>query len=292
MAHILPVNHFDSATLRVDVNGVAYSTGDVPSLPIQNLQNTVRGDLWRSVDKNLNSVLGHWGGNARTVSAIEIWPSAQASSLIGCKIQFLGFSDAGWVNLTKNTGALDFFTPTGENYGTFLWGDPPWGVERTDRLARLAPFTLEFSAVTLGSFCIWVSAPAPSALDTPYFEARRIVLAEAVTFPFNAFYGAAPQWKGNSTAQRGPGGGLRGRRRAVWRELRFNTQVKTEADRAAWSDLMNVIEGQEVSVNLFPSNAAPRLTRDFVCRGRLEQIEAMPYENVEKHTMKFSVLES
>ena len=135
MAILIPVNHFDSASIALtSTTGVSVS-----SMPVTNLQNTIRGDMWRSGDLSIQRIFGNWGGNGRTISAIQLWPNAAMQSvMIGSKVRFRGYSDVGGVSSVKDTGELDFFTYTGLPYGTFLWGDHPWGVEKGDLLARRA----------------------------------------------------------------------------------------------------------------------------------------------------------
>lgn len=280
---IVPVNDFDDAVLTVTPS--AFST-----LPATNLQSNVRDRLWRSPNLDQQVLTFNWAGNVRRVSHFSMWPSAQASSLIGATVRLELFSD-----LAMATGVLDqtwdFFTFTGAAWGVDAWGVFRWGVADDDRTARLAPLSKWFSAVNASAGRITVANGG--AVDTPYFEARRIVLGEYQEAPYNALVGAAPQWKSNSEHQRTIGGSLRRLRRAKWRELRFETVFSTDADRAKWSDIVYACDpGQEAVISLFPGDASERDERDFTVLGSLEALNPFVFENYQFHRLQLAFTES
>lgn len=280
---IVPVNAIDDATLAV-------SPAAVSTLPETNLQSSVRSNLWRSPNLDPQTITFNWGGNVRRVSHFSLWPSAQASALIGATVRLELFSDTEMA-----TGVLDqtwdFFTFTGAAWGVDAWGVFRWGVADDDRTARLAPLSKWFSAVNASAGRITIANGG--AVDTPYFEARRIVLGEYQEAPYNALVGAAPQWRSNSEHQRTVGGSLRRLRRAKWRELRFETVFSTDADRAKWSDIVQACDpGQEVLVCLFPGDANERDERDFTVLGSLEALNPIVFESYQFHRAQFAFTES
>lgn len=279
---LLPVNHFDGAVIS---GASAFST-----LPLTNLQSNVRDKVWRSVNLEPQVIVGHWNGNVRTVSAFQVWVARGRSSLIGSKWRLELFQDASLVTLAYDSGTVDYFTFSGDPWGSFSWGASPWGAAQDDRTARLAPLCRYFSAVNASSFRITVTNGG--AVDTPYFEASRIWLADAVTAPYNARFGAAPIWDGSSTNDRPVGGSLRRRVGERWRALPIETMFASEADRAAWSDLTYVFDqATEVVISLFPGEGSRR-ERDFTVMGSLKLLNPMVFQNRNFHTLQLSMVES
>ncbi|MBK8916381.1 MAG: hypothetical protein IPM64_17590 [Phycisphaerales bacterium] len=224
------------------------------------------------------------------MSAWGAWPG-DSSSLIGSRWRLELFSDSGWTTGVFDSGTLDFFAFTCSAFGVAAYGLEPYGVEPTDHTARLAPMLVFFAAVAVGSFRITITNGG--AVDTPYFEARRIWLADAVAAPYNARYGASPAWIPYSKHRRTIGGSLHRLRRDSRRALSFDTVFTSEADRAAWNDLMYVCDpANEIVICLFPTTAAPRKLRDFTVMGSLEVLNPIPFENVNIHRLKIAIVES
>lgn len=280
---VVPVNFFDQSL------DVAVSPAAVSTLPITNLQSNVRGDVWRSPNLNQQTITGTFGGNVREISMWGIWPAA-GSSLIGSRIRVQLWSDVAKATRVYDSGTLDFFTPTGVAWATFLWGVQSWGVDNADRTARLAPKVLWISPVAVSSFQIDITSVY---VDTPYFESRRVWLGDHVEAPFNAQYGAAPQWKSNSLQRRAVGGSLRRMGRARWSELRFETVFATEADRSIWADIVYTCDpANEIVLSLFPGDASPKRERDFTCLGSLEALNPLVFSNTDFHTLQLAIVES
>lgn len=283
---VVPVNYIDAAhcaDLAV--------TSAVTAFPITNLQSNIRDKGWRSTTLYTPQVItGSFGGNARQISHLSIWP-ADGSSLIGAQIAVKFWSDVAKTTLVRNIAATDFFTPTGGNWNEFLWGIQSWGVDNDDRTARLAPFVTWFTPVAVSAFEITITNAG--AVETPYFEARRIVLGDYKEAPYNALLGAAPAWRSSSQLQRAVGSQLRRLARRPWRELRFETVFETEADRSAWADLMYVCDpANEILISLFPGDALPKKERDFTVLGSLEALNPMVFENVDFHKLQLAIVES
>lgn len=280
---ILPVNFFDEATITV-------TPAAVSTLPVTNLQSNIRDAVWRSPNLDQQVISGTWSGNARPVNAWGLWPGTGTASLIGAQVRVQLYSDSTYTTQVYDSGTLDFFTFNGSAWGDFDWGSAPWGVAADDRTARLAPLVRYFTQVTASSFRITITNGG--AVDTPYFEARRFWLAQAVTAPFNARPGAAPAWVSGSKHERTIGGVLRRQSRARWRELRIETKVTSEADRAAWSDLSYACDpATEIVLSLFPGDGTRR-ERDFTVLGSLEVLNPMVFDGPNEHTLQLAMVES
>ena len=280
---LIPVNHFDGAAIAVSPAAVA-------TLPVTALQTYDREQLWRSPNLEPQVITGHWNGNVRVVDHVSVWPSAQASSLIGSRWRFEFFRDADWIAGIYDTGTLDYFAFSGSAFGSAGYGVEPYGVDPTDRTARIAPLLRYFTAVNAGSFRITVTNGG--AVDTPYFEARRIWMGQSVVAPRNANFGAAPQWLTNSELRRTIGGSAQRLARARWRGLRVDTRVFNEADRATWSDLLAVCTPEkEIILTCFPGEGARR-ERDFTVMGSFETLNPMPFMNRNYHTLQLAIVES
>lgn len=280
---IVPVNEFDTATLTA-------TPAAVTTLPATNLQSNVRDRLWRSTSLASQALEFTWGGNVRRISHFSLWPSAQASSLIGSSVRLQLYSDLA-MSSSAYDQTWDFWTPTGPGWGDDPWGAFQWGAAYDDRTSRLAPLSKWFTTVNASAGRVTITNGG--AVDTDYFEARRIVLGEYQEAPYNAGIGAAPQWRSNSTQQRTIGGSLRRLSRARWRELRFETIFASDADRAEWADIIYACDpGNEVLVSIFPANASERLERDFTILGSLEALNPIVFENYEFHRLQLAFLES
>lgn len=281
---VVPVNFFD------DVEDLAVTPSAVSTLPVTNLQSDVRGNVWRSTSLDAQVITGSFGGNARQISHLSIWP-ADGSSLIGSQVAVKLWSDVAKTTLVRNIAATDFFTPTGEVYNTFLWGIQSWGVDNDDRTARLAAFLSWFTPVAVSAFEITITNAG--AVDTQYFESRRIVLGDYKEAPYNAAIGAAPTPMTNSELHRTIGGSLRRLQRAKWRGMKFETVFDTEADRSSWSDIQWVCDpSKEIVVSLFPADALPKKERDFTYLGSLEVMNPFVFENPNLHRLQFAIVES
>lgn len=283
---IVPVNFLDAD----HCSDLAVTSEASTSFAVENLQSNVRDRVWRSTNLNTQVITGTFGGNARQISHLSIWP-ADGSSLIGATVAVRMWSDVAQTTLVRNVSAANFFTFTGDNYNEFLWGIQSWGVHNADRTARLAPFSTWFTPVAVSAFEITIANAG--AVDTSYFESRRIVLGDYVQAPYNAAYGAAPQWVPESKHRRTVGGSLRRLSRESRRALSFETIFKEETDRSAWADLQYVCDpAKEIVVCLFPEHATPKYERDFTVLGSLEVTNPMVFENVSMHRLQLKIVES
>lgn len=280
---LLPTNHFDEAALSV-------TPAAVSTLPLTNLQSNVRDKLWRSPNLDPQTITGHWNGNVRVIDHVSVWPSALASSLIGSRWRFEFFRDVAFTTLLYDTGTLDYYDFDGSPFGVAGYGVEPYGVDPTNRTARLSPFLRYFPAVNASSFRITVTNGG--AVDTPYFEARRIWMGASVTGPRNARFGAAPQWLSNDELKRAPGGAARRLAYARWRGLRVDTVVFSEADRATWFDLLAVCSPRQEIILTCYAGEGSRRERDYTVMGSLEALSPMPTQNPKFHSLQFAIVES
>lgn len=280
---LLPVNFFDEATISVSPSAVS-------TQPLANLQSTVRDAVWRSPNLDPQVISGSWDGEARPVNSWGLWPGTGAASLIGAKVRVQLYSSSSWTTQVYDSGTLDFFDFTGTGWGDFDWGSHPWGVEEGDYTARLAPLVKFFTQVSAGSFRITITNGG--AVDTPYFEARRFWLAQAVEAPYTARPGAQPQWVPGSRQERTVGAVLQRQSRPSSRRLAFQMRVVTEAHRQVWSDLAYYCDpAKEIVLSLFAAQGG-RLERDHVVLGSFEGTNPLDFQSPYQHDLNLSIVES
>lgn len=278
---ILPVNYFDEATITV-------TPAAVSSLPVTNLQSNVSDRLWRSPNADYQVITGHWNGNLRPFSSWGLWGGPYG--LLGWQAQVEAFTDLALATRVYNSGVLEGFPFSGTGWGSFAYGGHPWGVDPADRTSRLAPLVRHFAEVTIAAFRITVRSGG--ALDVPFLEAERFWMAKDVLAPRNARFGAAPQWRSNSEHQRPPSGSLRRLARTRWRECRFDIVLTSEADRAAWADLVYACDpGNEIVASLFAGEGTKR-ERDFLVKGSLEVLNPEVFQEKDVHVIHFAIVES
>jgi hypothetical protein len=258
------IDNFLDATHCSDL---AVSPAAEPAFPITNLQSNVRDAGWRSTSLATQVITGTFGGNARRISAWGVWP-ALLSSLIGATVRVELFSDAAMATSVYDSGTLQFFTPTGENWNEFIYAIHPWNVEQGDRTARRAPLVKWFTAVYVSSFRITIANGG--AVDTAYFEAERIWLSDYVEAPFGARPGAVPRRGNNDELTRTPGGILRRLEQGSWNGLSFENVLQTEAQRSVWWEILEACRpASEVVVSLFAGDTSAKKERDFTVKGSM-----------------------
>lgn len=281
---IVPVNDFDAATLAV-------LPGSVSTLPATNLQSNVRDDLWRSVNTEPHTITGSWAGSVKTISHASIWPSGGSSCLIGSQVRLELFSDESATTSVYDTGTVNFFEWSGTGYGRGVYGAFRLGAANDDRTARLAPWVKWFTPVYARSFRVTLTNTG--AMDTPFFEARRIWLGEYHDAPFNAQRNMGHGWASGSEVDRNRHGPLRRLPGGRWMELRFDAVFITEADRAKWSDIHYACDpANEIFLSLFPTAATERQRRAFTAIGSLAGLERMTLESAEFNRLPLTFLES
>lgn len=274
---IIPANFFD------DVTDLAVSPAAVSSMPATSLQNSNRDEVWRSTSLAPQVFTFSFGGNARPIDSWGIWPG----NLIGAKIRVELFVGVASV---YDSGTLECFTPTGEVWGTFLWGGPPWGVELADRTARSAPLVKFITEVIADNGRITITNGG--AVDTEYLEASRFWLGQSVLAPYTARHGLAPQFVDLSEQSRSPGAVLRVQTNAKHRRMAFDTVFETEADRFAWSQILGFCgTSREVVISLLPTDGTT-LGRELTLRGYIEALNPTVFANPNFHTLQLAFTES
>lgn len=274
---IIPVNFFDECA------DLAVSPAAVSSMPATNLQNSNRDEVWRSTSLDAQVFTFSWGGNVRSIDSWGIWPG----NIIGAKARLELLIGGSTV---YDSGTIECFTPTGEAWGTFLWGVHPWGVEESDRTARSAPLLKFFTETAADNGRITITNGG--GVDTAYHEAARFWLGQSVLAPYTANHGLALQPVDLSQHDRSPGAVLRVQANAKHRRMQFDTVFETEADRFAWSQIITECGiSREVVISLLPSDATT-LGRELALRGYLEALNPIVFANPNFHTLQLAFTES
>lgn len=278
-AIIVPVNYFD------ECEDLTATTSEA-AFPVTNLQSNVRSNVWRSTDLTSHVVEGTFGGNARPVSMFGIWPSGNEATLMGAEVRVQLWSDEA-MSVSVYDQTLDFFDFSGTGWGSFAWGSHPWGVDPANRIARLTPLIRYFTGVTCASFRFTFT---DSAMDATYFESRRIWLGDAVTATYMPSV-LVPGWESQSQQERTPGGTLRRLVRTPTRRMTFELMFNTEAERAAFNDLLYASDpGREIVWSFFQDQG--RKEHHFTIMGSMASQPPMPYEAVNFHTLRIEMVES
>lgn len=286
-ARLVPVNYLDADHCA----DLSVSPAAVAAFPVTNLQSNVRGDAWRSTSLAAQTIAGTFGGNVRQITTWGIWP-ADASSLIGAQVRVRLWSDVAKTTLVYDSGTIDFFTPTGVVYGTFLWGVQQWGVDNADKTARLAPKVKFIAAVAVSAFEITITNAGN--VENQYFEARRILLGDYTEAPYSAEKGFKPRRAANSTQKRAVGGSLRRFRRARWNEAGFEIHLETQAQRQAWHDLCYLADpGAEIFIAIFdPDVDGEKQARDAMWLGSMTVLNPIVWQDETLHVLEIAIAES
>lgn len=282
-AALWPVNFFD------EVSTLTVRPSAPSAFPLANLQSDLRDYTWRSPNLDVQVIRFNWGGNARRISAWGIWPGHEKACLIGANVRTRFFPDAAWASAAVyDPGTLPFFPYTGQGWEVFPLGGHPWGVEHGDRTARLAPLVRHISAVTAGSGEIVISNAG--AVDTPYFEAARIWVADYEALPWTARYGAEAGGGGSGEQWRNPySGALHKLVGATWDERRYETLFESESDRAKWHSLVHTLDlSREIVFSLFPGELSRR-ERDHTVRGSLKVMNPLVWQQPITHALQLAI---
>lgn len=269
---------------------LAVSPAAANGFPVTNVQSNVRDATWKATSLAPQVFTGSFGGSARMVSALGIFP-ALTSTLLGSAARWELFSDAARATTAVYDQTFDFFTPTGLGWGDFAWGAHPWGVAEGDRTARQAPLLKWITRVAVGSWRLTLSNAG--AVET-VFEVERLLLGDYVQAPYNAKNGAAPRRLSNSEGVRTPGGILRRLPRGQWSGITAEVLLQGEADRAIWRDILHDCDvAREVVVSFFSGDASAKKERDHTYKGSLmspnREIALTDY-NI--HTLQLEIEES
>jgi hypothetical protein len=281
-ARIVPVNYFDSDHSTISMTPAAPDT-----YPVTNLQSDVSSDVLITASDANHVILGSFNGGARQISHFSVWP-APPDSLIGAQVRLRMWSNVAKTTLVHDQ-TYDFFTPSGGVWATFLWGIQNWGVANPDRLARLTPLVKWFAAVAVSAYEI--TFIRTGALEVHYFACRRIVLGDYVEAATNASVGCSVGSQTSSIQRRNPiSGTMRRRSLARWRGMSFEMMFETEAERAAWNDLVYVAEpAREIVFSLFQEGT--QRDRDTTVLGSMTNMNPIVFQDINFNKLQLAIVE-
>lgn len=244
-ARFIPVNDFDDATL------VATPAMEA-TMPETNAQLEARDRISRSTSIASQTYQGHWSGNERKPNGLII-----KSNGWGGKVRFRIHGNVNYTDDNYDSGTVDLGGPL-PTLETFEWGVAPLGLTTSDLLAKESCYSLWWTGVTGASFTLTLSQ-----CQDLYWEVNRVVLGTYVEAPYNPVYGMSFGPMRNSEHTRMRGASLRSLSGGRWNELSANMVYATEAQRAAWLDLVSRITNNTVGVSIFPG-VGGRQERDHV----------------------------
>lgn len=231
---VCPENYADGATLGSNPAMVA-------TLPLSNLQNRDRERMARGAGgESFQEVWGTFAA-AVEVDTVILW----RHSVVGA---------ADW-DLTLYPEASLAGTPvlsaTGLAYdaGEFADWDYRWTVYR-------------FPPTTARSFKFTFNLPAVG-----YFQAGRLFIGRSWSPETNPTIGTKLAWRSNGATERTGGGGMRTRLGGMWREIDFELDWLSAAERAVVQDLaLRCGMDREVFISMWPG-AGGALERDYAMLG-------------------------
>lgn len=261
---VIPVNAVDTATL-------ASSPSALTTMPLDNLKLWARDRVMRSpliAPTSTFVITGSWGGDLKAISA---WGLFRHNGL-GAKAQLQLYLEPALSTLLYDSSAQDIYDSI-PAWGSFNWGEVPWGSPVNDPLATEAPF-LKFLSSTYyaGGFRLTISQPVN------YFEMSRFVLGEALEAPYNPEYGFKLGTASATERRRTRGGSRRNLSGARWKTMIFNLFQATDADRARWLDLFAMCDLTDFVICVFPS-ATGRQYRDYIINGGFANLGDSTIEN-------------
>lgn len=260
-ARFIPVNDFDDATL---VESPAMET----TMPATYAQLDDRALFARSTTIADQVIQGHWDGNERYLDSLIVKGNGW-----GGKIRLQLWGSVSYTTSKYDSGTVDLGgpLPTLEN---FEWGIAPFGLETDDLLAKEACYSLFFTAAKCASFTLTFSSCQDS-----YWQFDRILLGKYIEVPYSPLHGMTFGPVSNHEHARMRGGSLRSLTAARWNELQAQMIAATDAERAAWRDLVGRITNRSVGVSIFPG-VGGRQERDHVDIMALEQHQPHGWPNV------------
>lgn len=223
------------------------------TMPVTYCQLDARDRFTRSTSIATQVVQGHWDGNERYLGGLVI---AQHSGW-GGKIRLQVHGNVNYTDDNYDSGTVDLGgpLPTLEN---FEWGIAPLGLETDDLLAKEAAYSLFFTKTKGASFTLTFSQ-----CQDLYWQFGRIVLGDYIEAPYSPDHGMSFGAESNHEHHRMRGGTLRSRAAARFNVLQARMIQATDAERAAWKDLVERITNRTVGVSLFPGFGG-RQERDHV----------------------------
>ncbi len=267
---ICPINYFDEATLTATPAMSA-------ALPEIYAQLTSRELVARSTSTADQVIQGTWGGDGRAIDSFFLFRHTGQ----GGRVQLQLYTQADYTSLAYDSGVLDIYALP--QLASFEWGVAPLGFATNDLLAAEAPFSLFFPSTICGSFKITFTR-----CQHKYWEIGRVYLGKYLEAPYSPKFGMLVGWQSNDIQTRTKGASLRTRAGGRWRELRLDMMYATDADRAAWRDLLGrITKVEDVAISIFPGFGG-RQERDHVLNAQLLELAPFNWANFNFNQATFS----
>jgi hypothetical protein len=179
--------------------------------PVTYLQSDARGDIFQATSNAPQEIRFTWGGTAYTISQFTLW---RLNLAFGDTVRPIFYPNADL------TGAPLYDPGASAAYAAGLFDTWGWSFVNS--------YFAQIAGVKSGKLII---ASAASVRCARLFLGPFVEAACGVDYPVT-------QGQESLTKQtRSTGGSLRSDPGAQWRTLMFDMYVKTEADRAAWSEI-------------------------------------------------------
>lgn len=265
-AYFVP-DDFDEATL-------AASPAVETTMPVTNMQLDARDRVTRSTGIATQVFTGHWNTNNRYIDSFIMARHTGYGGSI--RLQLFSASDSA-TGQVYDSGTVVIISALVVSE-SFAWGIAKLGLPINDQLADEAAYSLFFTGVQCASFKITLSN-----CQALYWQIGRIVMGRRVEAPWNPQHGMTfGERRGTQHTRMPIGGSIRSRAGARWNELTADMVQATDAERAAWRDLIGQIANRTVGVSIRPG-AGGREERDHVDIMALEDASPNAWANVAFH---------
>lgn len=250
------VNESDKSTLTGP-------SGELPNLPVTNLQKSGRTNVLRTNVLTNQTITGNMEG-VKAIGGFAI--SNHNLTVLGeVRVRMWdGFDQTG--NLTYDSGVIVAGTPN--QWGLFQWGLQPWGAtsEAGTGIQVLVRF---FDTITASSFQIDYEDPAN---PENYIDFGRLFIGAVFNPQVGSDYGATFSYEDSSKQTRTDGGTLRTEVSQIYRKLTMPMNYLNLQDRAVLSLASRELGLKtEVLVSLFP-DASGQLFTDYTFVGKFTRI--------------------
>lgn len=254
----------------VDEATLSASPSLVSSLPVANLQNTLRTAMARSTSLASQDILGDWGAQ-EPVDCCVAWRHNWGPGSTWRLRLYSGANQTG--TLLYDSGDIDAepITPLGELW----WGYEPWGTGIIDDWGWWWSTLWLDEVVSARSFKLTIYAPSnPYA----YVELSRLILGAAWTLSDTAngmAPGASIEWRDDHRLARTDAGSLISTQGAMWRAAKFQLARLSDNDRRELFRIAR-LQGRyrDVFVSLLPGYGGAA-ERDYELLGQFSSLPPM-----------------
>lgn len=265
-AYIVYQNDHDEATLST-------SQTEPVGFEVENTQNIIRDDEWRSPNLTTQTLTGTWDAS-KTVNHFSI----HGHGLYGASVRFqCGAYDSGTI-------AVEDFTAPAIVPSDYTDSDGS-----SDPYAHLMSFFLDFDDASDTDYTITFSG---TPRDYAYFWASRIWVGRAQWLEHTATFGSTVDWQTQTKKGRTFGGSQRPNRGEGWRvlSLDFNA-LKLDKESSVIKDMKRRVDtGGDLIINPF-AGAGTRDERDSVFAGTLASANPLVM-NMARWATKFQLEEN